>query len=123
MEFGKVIPDELSNINFTLPPDKEETSRILSNKVGKNFLFSPKISNSISHIRFVGNNLHPTDYIRVDYWVQRIKKWMESGIKRVYFFMHQTEEIHSPELSKYVIQQLNKHCDTNIPEPVFIKNN
>lgn len=298
MEFGKVIPDELSKINFILPPDKEETSRILSsqpkhgktsvfvgcakwgrkdwigkvypqgtkeadflshyskhfncielnatfykipsfnqtqdwkNKVGKNFLFSPKISNSISHIRrlkettesvdrflqgisgfgenlgpvflmphpgmglktldtietfiqsipkeiklfvelrhpdwyeneeafqkifavfekhkvgsiitdssgrrdcvhmrlttteafirFVGNGLHPTDYSRVDDWVQRIKKWIEEGIEKVYFFMHQHEEIHSPELSKYVIQQLNKHCGTNIPEPVFIKNN
>lgn len=46
MEFGKVIPDELSNINFILPPDKEETSRILSSQPKNG-----KTSNSISHIR------------------------------------------------------------------------
>ena len=72
-------------------------------------------------IRFVGNGLHPTDYVRIDSWVQRVKHWLKEGIQRVYFFMHQHEEIHSPELSKYLIQQLNKHCGLAIPEPVFIE--
>jgi len=35
--------------------------------------------------------------------------------------MHQHEEIHSPELSKYLIQQINQHCGTSIPEPVFVE--
>jgi hypothetical protein len=47
---------------------------------------------------------------------------MDQGIQKVYFFMHQHEEIYSPELSKYVIQQLNKHCKTDIPEPQFVSN-
>jgi hypothetical protein len=34
--------------------------------------------------------------------------------------MHQNEEINSPELSKYLIQQLNLHCGTAIPEPQFV---
>ena len=35
--------------------------------------------------------------------------------------MHQSEELHSPELCKYVIQQLNQQCGTSIPEPEFVK--
>jgi uncharacterized protein YecE (DUF72 family) len=70
-------------------------------------------------IRFVGNGLHPTDYTRIDDWVQRIKKWKDEGIHTVYFFMHQHEELHSPELSRYLIQQLNKYCGTSIREPQF----
>ena len=34
--------------------------------------------------------------------------------------MHQREEIYSPELCKYVIQQLNIHCGTSIPDPQFV---
>ena len=79
-----------------------------------------RLTTPSAFIRFVGNGLHPTDYARVDDWVQRIKLWMGQGIHKVYFFMHQHEEIYSPELSRYVIQQLNKHCGTAIPEPRFV---
>jgi uncharacterized protein YecE (DUF72 family) len=69
-------------------------------------------------IRFVGNGLHPTDYSRIDEWVLRIKKWMAEGLETCYFFMHQHEELHSPELIKYFIEQMNKECGTKIPLPV-----
>lgn len=68
-------------------------------------------------IRFVGNSLHQSDYERIDDWVQRIKLWMEQGLETCYFFMHQHEELHSPELIKYLIEQLNKHCGTDIKPP------
>src|SRR5688500_854171 len=56
-------------------------------------------------IRFEGNDLHTTDYSRVDGWVQRIKKWREAGIQKVFFFMHQNSEVFSPVLARYAIQQ------------------
>ncbi len=68
-------------------------------------------------IRFVGNSLHQSDYERIDDWVQRIKLWMEQGLETCYFFMHQHEELHSPELIKYMIEELNKHCGTKITPP------
>ena len=46
---------------------------------------------------------------------------MEQGIEKVYFFMHQHEELHTPELSRYLIQQINKQCGTAIPEPKFVE--
>ena len=70
-------------------------------------------------IRFVGNGLHPTDYTRIDEWVKRIKKWMHEGLETCYFFMHQHEELHSPELIKYFIEQMNTHCGTDIKAPVI----
>ncbi|MDB5111015.1 MAG: hypothetical protein JWR67_2129, partial [Mucilaginibacter sp.] len=53
-------------------------------------------------IRFVGNSLDPTDYTRVDEWVDRIKHWRELGLQSVWFFMHQHDERYSPELADYV---------------------
>ena len=72
-------------------------------------------------IRFVGNGLHPTDYTRIDAWVERIGDWMSKGIRKVYFFMHQHEELHSPVLCKYLIEQLNHKLNLNIPVPALHK--
>lgn len=102
--------------------ERNNVGSIITDASGRRDCVHMRLSTSEAFIRFVGNGLHPTDYTRVDDWVQRIKTWIEKGIKTVYFFMHQHEEIHSPELGKYVIQQLNKHCGTSIPEPQFIDN-
>jgi uncharacterized protein YecE (DUF72 family) len=72
-------------------------------------------------IRFVGNNLHPSDYTRLDEWVKRIKSWIGKGLQEVYFFMHHTEERNSPELCDYFIEQMNNYCGTNVKRPKFIK--
>lgn len=100
--------------------ERNNVGSIITDASGRRDCVHMRLSTPEAFIRFVGNGLHPTDYTRVDEWVQRIKKWMDEGIKKVYFFMHQHEEIHSPELSKYVIQQVNKHCGTSIPEPIFV---
>lgn len=71
-------------------------------------------------IRFVGNNLHTSDYVRIDEWVLRIKHWLDKGLQELYFFMHHPEEKFSPELCAYVVEQLNEHCNLNLPRPKFI---
>ena len=62
-------------------------------------------------IRFVANNLHPTDYGRIDEWVQRIKHWLDMGMKELYFFIHMPDEALSPELIVYLIGALNEQCE------------
>ncbi len=79
-----------------------------------------RLSTSQAFIRFVGNGLHPTDYTRIDDWVARMKSWKEKGIKHIYFFMHQHEELHSPELCKYLIAEMNKKIGTQLKVPEFV---
>ncbi|MBL0744107.1 DUF72 domain-containing protein [Chryseolinea lacunae] len=100
--------------------ERTKAGAIITDASGRRDCVHMHLTTPEAFIRFVGNGLHPTDYTRIDAWVQRMKVWMETGIDKIYFFMHQHEEIHSPELSKYLIQQLNKHCGTHIPEPVFV---
>jgi len=71
-------------------------------------------------IRFVGNSLHPTDYTRVDEWIDRIKNWRDMGLQTVWFFMHQHDERYSPELADYVSEQLNKKLGLNLHRPMFM---
>jgi uncharacterized protein YecE (DUF72 family) len=80
-----------------------------------------RLTNRQAFIRFVGNGLHRTDYTRIDGWVSRINEWMDAGIEKVFFFMHQHEELHSPMLCQYLIEQLNEKCGTSIPAIAFQK--
>jgi uncharacterized protein YecE (DUF72 family) len=93
---------------------------VITDASGRRDCVHMRLTTPEAFIRFVGNGLHPTDYTRVDDWVNRINQWIKEGIEKVYFFMHQHEELHSPELSKYVIQRLNAVCGTQIQEPVFV---
>ena len=70
-------------------------------------------------IRFVGNSLHKTDFTRCDDWANRIKYWLDAGIRELYFFMHMHDEAYSPELTVYLVQKLNKTCHLNLPLPVL----
>jgi len=96
---------------------KEKRGTIITDAAGRRDCVHMHLSTPECFIRFVGNALHETDYTRIDSWVQRIKKWMAEGLETCYFFMHQHEELHSPELIRYFIQEMNKHCGTHIPLP------
>ena len=72
-------------------------------------------------IRYAGNNLHATDFARSDVWVQRMKYWLDHGVKEIYFFMHMHDEATSPELTIYLADKLNKECGLNLIKPKFIE--
>lgn len=73
-------------------------------------------------IRYVGNSLHPTDYTRSAFWVQRMKYWLDHGLQELYFFIHMPDEATSPELTVYLVDKLNKECGLNLIRPKFIEN-
>jgi uncharacterized protein YecE (DUF72 family) len=70
-------------------------------------------------IRFVGNGLHPTDYQRIDSWVTRISNWQKQGLKEVYFFTHEPDNILAPDLADYLHQQLSLKTDMKVRGPKF----
>lgn len=72
-------------------------------------------------IRYVGNSLHPTDYSRCDAWVERIKYWLDNGVKEVYFMMHMHDEAKSPELTIYLAEKLNRECGLDLIQPRLIE--
>lgn len=72
-------------------------------------------------IRYVGNSLHPTDYTRIDEWVNRLSDWLAKGVQEIYFFMHMHNEAYSPELTVYVADKLNAACGLHLKKPNFIQ--
>ena len=93
---------------------------VITDTAGRRDVCHMCLTTPTAFIRFVGNSLHKTDYQRIDEWVERIDKWVKEGLTHLYFFMHQHEELHSPELIKYTIQQINERCGLDIPVPVYL---
>ncbi len=98
---------------------KQKRGTVITDAAGRRDCVHMHLSTPETFIRFVGNGLHPTDYTRIDEWVERIGKWMEEGLETCYFFMHQHDELHSPELIKYFIQEMNARHSTDIKPPVM----
>lgn len=83
---------------------------LITDTAGRRDCAHMRLTTPKAFIRFVGNSLHPTDYMRMDDWVQRLQYWLNNGLESMYFFMHQHDELYSPEAVVYLIDQLNKEC-------------
>ncbi len=76
-------------------------------------------------IRFVGNGgkLLSSDQARIDEWVVRLKEWLDQGLQKVYFFLHQHDEADTPLIADYTIEQFNKHLGSDLSRINFINQN
>jgi len=116
-------PDWFVGDNFaTLTQLLTDTGKgfVITDTAGRRDCAHMELTTPKAFIRFVGNSLHPTDYARIDEWIGRLQTWMDKGLTYLYFYMHQHDELHSPELIKYTIVEMNKRCRLNIPVPVYL---
>lgn len=92
-------------------------STVITDTAGEREILQMNVTSTTAFVRFVGNNLHKTDFKRLDDWVIRIKSWKEKGLKDLYFFIHQPDEIVFPETAEYFLQTLNNAgINMNIPK-------
>jgi hypothetical protein len=71
-------------------------------------------------IRYVGANDPQSDRERLDDWIDRLKVWVDQGLRDIYFFVHQNIEMESPFLSAYFIEKLNKEFGLNLQIPKLL---
>jgi len=114
---------------FAIPEHREKVFNLLhqlnigaviTDATGRRDVVHMELPTPHAFIRYVGNSLHPTDYARVDEWVERIAKWKDMGLQSVWFFMHQHDERYSPELADYVVEKLNEKLGLSIKRLQFM---
>ena len=97
--------------------EKYNAGTVLTDVSGRRDVLHMRLTTPTAMIRFVGNNLHPTDYSRIDEWVARLKVWFDAGLQKLYFFVHEPDNTASPELATYLIERLNKTCGLDMKAP------
>lgn len=88
---------------------ERKVASVITDVSGRRDILHMQITSDVIVIRFTGNNLHPTDYSRIDEWVQKIKEWSEYGIKEIYFFVHEPDDVNCPEMADYIIKKLQEN--------------
>lgn len=105
--------DKLANAEKLFGTLREhQISTVLTDVAGRRDVLHMGLTTGTAMVRFVGNGLHPSDYTRLDEWVQRITQWFEQGLSEVYFFTHEPDNIQAPEIAAYLFKQLQK--DTRV---------
>ena len=94
---------------------------VITDTAGRRDVCHMELTIPKAFIRFVGNNLHKTDYTRVDAWTERMKYWLEQGLHELYFFMHMRHEAFVPELTVYLVDKLNAACGLSLLKPQFMQ--
>jgi len=75
---------------------------VITDTLGRRDAVHMRLTTPRAFVRFVGNDLHDSDYRRVDDWVTRLGTWFEQGLKEAYFFIHQPNEAHTLTLAEYL---------------------
>ena len=96
--------------------EEKGITNIIVDTAGRRDLLHMRLTTPTAFIRYVGAN-HPSDYTRLDDWVERAGNWFENGLENLYFFVHQNIEEESPLLSTYFIQKLNEKLHLQIRGP------
>lgn len=92
---------------------------VITDVAGRRDILHTSISAPFTMIRFIGNNLHPSDTVRMNDWATRLKTWSDTGLKQVYFFVHEPDDIRAPEMTQIAIKALQEIGDAALEPLVF----
>jgi len=79
---------------------------LLTDVSGRRDLMHMRVSGDYLMVRWVGNELHPTDYARIDEWAERIIYYGIQGVKKIYFFTHEPDNILAPDIAAYLCSKV-----------------
>jgi len=84
---------------------------LITDVAGRRDILHMRICKDYLMVRFVGNALHPTDYERIDDWVQRIHFYVKKGVNKIYFFPHEPDNILAPQLAGYLCTKIQSELE------------
>jgi uncharacterized protein YecE (DUF72 family) len=90
---------------------------VITDVAGRRDVLHQTLTARCVFIRFTGNNLHDTDYTRVDAWVKKLHLWLEKGLSTIYFLLHEPEKVLCADLAVYMIQKLNTRGALQLSPP------
>ena len=88
--------------------ERHQISPVISDVAGRRDVLHQRLSTDKLIVRFVGNNLHNSDFQRLDHWISKLEEWMSKGLNEVHFFFHQPDIKLVPETMNYFIEKSNK---------------
>lgn len=73
---------------------------VITDVAGRRDVLHTSLSSSWTMLRLIGNDLDISDSQRLKAWVERLKSWQQNGLKDVYLFLHQPDDILTIEFAR-----------------------
>ncbi len=87
---------------------QHRVSTVITDVAGRRDVCHLRLTTGRVLIRFVGNTLHPTDFSRIQDWAERLKCWFDQGLREVYFFCHEPDNLLAPDLAVFAAETFSK---------------
>jgi uncharacterized protein YecE (DUF72 family) len=100
--------------------EQNNTFTVITDVAGRRDVLHQGVTGKTVVIRFIGNDLHPTDYTRIDAWVLKLKEWFDLGLHEVYFFIHEPDNMNVPTLSEYLANKIEASFEANLSKPMSL---
>ena len=107
----KVI-DELHDLCL-----QNDVGLVLTDAPGRRDVLHMRLSCAVAMVRFVGHDLHPSDYQRMDQWVDRLAYWHANGLRDFYFLIHQHDEMDMLKSCQYFAEKVNEKMNAGVNIP------
>lgn len=105
------LPDELINFFYRL-----KIATVITDTAGRRDALHLSLTQPKVLIRFQGNNTDSSDFLRLDEWKIRLKKWMDRSLNEIYFFAHQPEDHFIPKTAQYLQTAFEEHFTDYLKE-------
>lgn len=96
---------------------EHQIGAVITDVAGRRDVSHTSLTNGDAVVRFVGNQLIPSDYSRAQAWVERIAVWKKMGLNRLFMFVHEPDDTFAPEMGAYFIELLNDQLGTKLKTP------
>lgn len=92
-------------------------STVITDVAGRRDVLHQRLTTGTLVLRLVGNNLHPSDFPRVDGWLAKLQSWKAQGLQQAYLFLHEPDDVNCPEYAEYMVKKANPALGLNLKGP------
>lgn len=100
--------------------EKYGASTVITDVAGRRDVLHMGLTSDVVLVRFVGNNLDPTDSTRLDDWAERLSDWFSRGLRACYFFTHEPDNLLAPDLAAAFYEKTKKIAGISSRGPKII---
>ena len=101
--------------------ERNSVTSVITDTAGRRDVVHQRITTDTVFVRFKANDLHPSDFTRLDAWVVQLKEWIGAGLRMICFFIHTHDHKLCPELINSFIGKMNEVCGFSLSECAFVQ--
>lgn len=95
---------------------RKEVGLVITDVAGRRDVLHSSLTAPWSMIRLIGNELDPSDELRLKLWAERLALWKESGLAETFLFLHQPEDKLTIEFAELAWDVLSSAGHSEVPK-------